>query len=147
MSQTHDETPRDIDDQQVEGWDCEKVYEGSAFVYAFVTGDQRHVKIGFTRNGDAGVLRRLQDVRRKRSDPKMSLEAKVALPKCTEPDGWAFEEAMRLWLVHRRGFRWHPWQDFLVAPAEFTDWQQMLGEAHAAVNAWLMSDDTGNGPR
>ncbi len=119
------------------GWDCTTEYDG-AYVYAFVTGDGRHVKIGFTRNGETGMRDRFRAARAKRALDDLVCAGAVRLPRCTQPDGWAIEEAMRLWLVHRRGFAWHPWQDYLTVPAgvDRACLVTLLEDAYAAVAAW-----------
>src|SRR5690349_20725057 len=96
-----------------QGWDMTE-HRGTVYVLWCCASFGR-LKIGFTRNGLPGVQRRLDHVRRKRELPSLSAIATVDLGECTEVDGWSREEAMRLWLVHRRDYRWDPWQDWLQA--------------------------------
>jgi hypothetical protein len=96
------------------GWDGELV-RATVYVFFCCTGFGR-AKIGYTHAGPAGVRRRLAYMRRKRELPDLDTSGTVDLGDCTDVEGWAREEAIRLWLVHRQNFRWDPWQDWLVVP-------------------------------
>jgi hypothetical protein len=53
---------------------------------------------------------------------------------------------MRLWLVHRHGFRWAAWQDWLEVPdgLDGPDVVHLVAAARDAVNAWLGIEDPEN---
>ncbi len=82
---------------------------------------------------------RLAYMRRKRELPDLDTIGTVDLGDCTHVEGWAREEAIRLWLVHRQKFRWDPWQDWLVVPKglDGADVVRLLIEARDAVYQWL----------
>jgi hypothetical protein len=117
------------------GWDDEPV---RATVYVlFCCTDFGRAKIRYTHAGSAGVRRRLAYMRRKRELPDLDTIGTVDLG--TDVEGWAREEAIRLWLVHRQKFRWDPWQDWLVVPKglDGVEVVRLLIEARDAVYQWL----------
>jgi hypothetical protein len=115
-------------------------------VYAFVEDAIGIVKVGFTRCDAKGVRKRLTTVRRERRLPGLILAATIGIGDYLEVEGWSIEEAIRLWLVRRCGFEWHPWQDFLVMPSGVTSahMDRLLGEALESLNAWLAGEPSGS---
>ncbi len=123
-------------------WDCTTGHDGTVYAF-FCCATFGIVKIGYTRKGQPGVLERLAAVRDKRALPGLETIGTVDGGERIDPDGWALEEAMRLWLVHRHHFRWHPWQDWLVVPAgmDSTEVVRLLIAARNAAFAWLGIED------
>jgi hypothetical protein len=104
-------------------------------IYAFLSADGRRVKIGLV-NRATSLEERLRTVATKCQESGLRRVAYVTVHAIDGHEVEDVEAAIRLWLTRTRAFSHAGRVDWLYVPDGHHDWDQLLHDALAAVNAW-----------
>jgi hypothetical protein len=105
------------------------------YVYAFVSADERRVKVGLV-NSEGALIARRRRVEKDCNEPGLHETAHVRVPSIDGHEAEDVEAAIRLWLNRAHGFQHAGRVDWLNVPNEHDDWQRLLDDALEAVDAW-----------